>query len=90
MDVLKSVLEKNADLTNKEKMALVANVFQTHRQIGESEAFFKLIPNLKLKDSNVTTQWLSLGTQDEVTKRLKKNHRRRHSFWYTSPNSERY
>ena len=52
-------------------MTLVANVFQTHRHIGEAEAFYKLIPNLKLKDSNVTTQWLSIGTQDEVTKRLK-------------------
>ena len=55
MEVLKSVLEKNADLSNKEKMTLVANVFQTHRQIGEAEAFYKLIPNLKLKDSNMTT-----------------------------------
>ena len=53
------------------KMALVANTFQTHRQIGEAEAFYKLIPNLKLKDSNVTTQWLSIGDPNEVTKRLK-------------------
>ena len=71
MEVMKSVLEKNADLSNKDKMALVANTFQTHRQIGESEAFYKLIPTLNLKNSNVTTQWLSLGNQDEVTKRLK-------------------
>ena len=71
MEVLKSVLEKNTDLSNKEKMTLIANVFQTHRQIGEAEDFYKLIPNLKLKHSNVTTQWLSIGNQDEVTKRLK-------------------
>ena len=71
MEVMKSVLQKNADLSNKDKMMLVSNTFQTHRQIGESEAFYKLIPNLNLKNSNVTTQWLSLGTKDEVTKRLK-------------------
>ena len=71
MEVLKSVLKKNTDLSNNEKMALIANTFQTHRQIGEAEAFYKLIPNLKLKDSNVTTQWLSIGDPNEVTKRLK-------------------
>ena len=71
MEVLKSVLQKNTDLSNNEKMALVANTFQTHRQIGEAEAFYKLIPSLKLKDSNVTTQWLSIGDPNEVTKRLK-------------------
>ena len=49
-------LFESSDLTNKERMTLVANTFQTHRQIGEAEAFYKLIPNLKLKDSNVTTQ----------------------------------
>ena len=52
-------------------MTLVANTFQTHRQIGEAEAFYKLIPNLRLKDSNVTTQWLSIGDPNEVTKRLR-------------------
>merc|ERR1711954_450922 len=71
MEVLKSVLQKNTNLSNNEKMTLVANTFQTHRQIGEAEAFYKLIPNLKLKDSNVTTQWLSIGDPNEVTKRLK-------------------
>merc|ERR1711954_627885 len=71
MEVLKSVLQKNTNLSNNEKMALVANTFQTHRQIGEAEAFYKLIPNLKLNDSNVTTQWLSIGDPNEVTKRLK-------------------
>merc|ERR1711954_584461 len=71
MEVLKSVLQKNTNLSNNEKMTLVANTFQTHRQIGEAEAFYKLIPNLKLKDSNVTTQWLSIGDPDETTKRLK-------------------
>ena len=71
MEVIKGVLEKSPEKTGREKMALIANVFQTHRQIGESEAYFKLISSLTLKDSNVKTQWLAIGTRDEVTKRMK-------------------
>ena len=71
VEVIKAVLEKSPEMSGREKMVLIANVFQTHRQIGESEAYYKLIPHLKLKDSNVTTQWLSIGSRDEVTKRMK-------------------
>ena len=46
MEVLKQVIENNPDDTTKEKMKKVASTFLSHRQIGEAEAFFKLLPDI--------------------------------------------
>jgi hypothetical protein len=66
------VLENNPDDSTKEKMKKIASTFLSHRQIGEAEAFFKLLPDLKLKNSNVSCQWLSLGRKEERYKRMKR------------------
>ena len=47
------------------------NTFLTHRQIGEAEAIYKLLPNMLLKNSNVACQWLSVGRQSDMSKRWK-------------------
>jgi hypothetical protein len=52
-------------------MKMVANTFMTHRQIGEAEAVYRLLPNMVLKNSNVTCQWLSVGKRSEMSKRWK-------------------
>ena len=52
-------------------MKIVANTFLTHRQIGEAEAVYRLLPNMVLKNSNVTCQWLSVGKRSEMSKRWK-------------------
>ena len=44
--------------TVKEQMRLLANTFLTHRQIGEAEAIYRLLPNMILKNSNIGCQWL--------------------------------
>ena len=54
VEVIKEVLDNNPDDSTKEKMKKVASTFLSHRQIGEAEAFYKLLPDLKLKNSNVT------------------------------------
>ena len=56
MEVLKEVVNSNPDDNTKEKMKKVASTFLSHRQIGEAEAFFKLLPDLCLKKSNVACQ----------------------------------
>ena len=57
MEILKEVL-KDSDATGiKDKMKVVANCFLTHRQMGNAEATYKLIPELKLKMSNVTCKF---------------------------------
>ena len=53
-------------------MTKVASTFLSHRQIGEAEAFLKLLPDLRLKNSNVTCQWLNVGRKEERFTRMKK------------------
>ena len=72
MEVLKQVVDNNPDDDSKEKMKKVASTFLSHRQIGEAEAFFKLLPDLLLKNSNVTCQWLFIGRNEEKMSRMKR------------------
>ena len=41
--------------TIKEKMCLLMNTYLTHRQMGEAEAVYKMLPDLHFKESNATT-----------------------------------
>ena len=72
VEVLKQVIESNPEDCTKEKMKKIANTFLSHRQIGEAEAFFKLLPDLLLKNANVKCQWLSLERKDDRFIRMKK------------------
>ena len=72
IEVLKQVIESNPDDSTKEKMKKVASTFLSHRQIGEAEAFYKLMPDLLLKNSNVTCQWLYVGRKSEKFTRMKR------------------
>ena len=40
--------------------------------MGEAEAIYRLLPSMQLKKSNVTCQWVSLGTKEERSSRWKK------------------
>ena len=53
-------------------MIIAANLYQTHRQIGEAEAAYKLLPSLHLSDSNVTCQWVPTGKESDNWKRMMK------------------
>ena len=59
----------NDDL--KSRLSLVAQTFQTHRQIGECEAYFRILPQLHLKDSNVETVFVATGFLKNMSKFLK-------------------
>ena len=56
----------------KDQMKIVANTFLTNRTMGEAEAIYKLIPDMRLKGSNVTCQWVSLSTPEERCSRFRK------------------
>ena len=61
MEILKNAL-KDKDISDvQEKMKVSANVYLTHRQIGEAEAVFRLIPSLTLSMSNITCQFVPTG-----------------------------
>ena len=71
MEVINSFLQQDTSGSPKERMKVVANTFMTHRQIGEAEAVYRLLPNMVLKNSNVTCQWLSVGKRSDMSKRWK-------------------
>ena len=72
VEAIKQVLDSNPDDNTKEKMKKVATTFLSHRQIGEAEAFYKLLPDLNLKNSNVTCQWAPLGKKGDRYIRMKR------------------
>ena len=57
LEALKKAL--NQSLQNR--LSVVANIFLTHRQIGESEAFYKILPHLQMKYSNIDCVFLPTG-----------------------------
>ena len=72
MEAIKEVLKNNPDKSTRERMKAIADTFMRSRQIGESEGFYKLLPDLLLKNSNITCVWLSLESPAERVKRMRK------------------
>ena len=63
---------KNSDCeTLKEKMILLMNTYMTARQMGESEAYYKIFPHLHLKDSNISSVFLPTSRKDQRSKFLR-------------------
>ena len=56
MEVINTVVKQITSENLREQMKAIANTFLTHRQIGEAEAIYKLLPNMLLKNSNVACQ----------------------------------
>merc|ERR1712105_47799 len=52
---------KDAKEDLKGKLKLAVNTFMTHRQIGESEAYYRILPFLNLKNSNTKCIFLPTG-----------------------------
>ena len=72
MEVIKAALEQTEAKDVKDKMRTVSNAFLTHRQMGEAEAVYKLIPSMTLKKSNVPSS--SMVPQDKSGKQPPKIH----------------
>ena len=71
-EALKKSLKESQSSQARERMIIAANLYQTHRQIGEAEAAYKLLPSLHLSDSNVTCQWVPTGKESDNWKRMMK------------------
>ena len=61
MEHIKEALQKAENDGLRNRLSIVANQFLTHRQIGESEAYYRLLPHLHLKESNVETVSIQTG-----------------------------
>ena len=77
LEVIKAALDQSDAKDIKEKMRTASNAFLTHRQMGEAEAIYKLLPSMTLKKSNVACRFVALGKEEERTKRWKQEQKRR-------------
>ena len=57
---------------HKKRCQQLANTFLTHRQMSEAEAYFKILPHLKLKYSNVATIFIPTDKKELRSKFLMK------------------
>ena len=60
-DMLVEACKQNKDAPLQIKMSLLSQIFLTHRQMGESEAYYRMLPGLHLKDSNIKTIFVQAG-----------------------------
>ena len=61
MGHIKENLKKAHNESLKTKLSIVVNTFLTHRQIGECEAYFRILPHLEMKSSNIETVFMPTG-----------------------------
>ncbi len=72
-DILKTgVKQLCKDDDMKKKCHELANVFISHRQVGEAEAYYKLLPHMNLIYSSVATVYAPTEAKDERRKFLQK------------------
>ena len=58
---LKEALAATSDKDTSEKLKALKTAYLTHRQMGASEAVYRVVPNMRLKDSNITCTFVNSG-----------------------------
>ena len=58
---LRETLKATAKLDVKERLKALKTAYLTHRQVGASEAVYKAISSMRLKDSNITCTFVASG-----------------------------
>jgi hypothetical protein len=66
--LLKTAAKKCSDLGLTQQKRCLKNVFLTNRQMGISEAYIKLLPEFRLKDSSIGTDFLPHGKREEISR----------------------
>ena len=61
---LKEALQATMSATLNERLKALKIAYLNHRQIGASEAVYRAIKSMLLRDSNITCQWLATGFPD--------------------------
>ena len=70
IDFLKAAMAESESLGLKEKMKVLRNVFLTHREMGQSEVLYRVVPSMHLKYSSCGEVFVNTGR--EKSKFLKK------------------
>ena len=72
MKHIKEALKQAENDSLKNKLSLVSHTFLTHRQIGESEAYFRILPHLHMKESNIEAVFIATGFKQNRSRFLRK------------------
>ena len=56
----------------KDKMKCLAQCYLTHREVGESEAIYRIVPSLHLSESNIKCIFVATGFPNERNRFLRK------------------
>ena len=59
--LFRQALKDTVHLNHQEKQNVLKTIYFTHRQVGASEALYRLIPSMHLQDSNITTCFVASG-----------------------------
>ena len=70
--ILREVMKRTEKDETKEKIKMLINTFVTHRQMGQAEAYYKLIPSLHMKYSTVKTVFIPTDKKDLRSRFLRK------------------
>ena len=73
-DVLKEAAKSAKDKSGAERMRFLSQAFLTHRQMGESEAHYRIIPSLHLTQSNLKCVFVASGFPQHRSRFLWKVH----------------
>ena len=60
--------KKCSEMSPTDQKRHLKNVFLTHRQMGICEAFMKILPEMRFKDSTIGTDFLQLGKRDDMSR----------------------
>ena len=69
---LRDTLKATAGKETKERLKALKECYLTHRQVGASEAAYKVNPSLRLKDSNITCVFVMTGFPEKRSHFFKK------------------
>ena len=61
MKTLQEALKESMNEDLRSRLKKMVSVFLTHRQMGESEAYYRIIPNMHMKDSNIKAVFAQTG-----------------------------
>ena len=63
LEFIKKALQDAENCDLRKKLKIVKNTFLTHRQMGESESFYRIFPSLHLSDSNIGCVFVATGRE---------------------------
>ena len=70
-EFIQKALKDSENESLREKLKLVKNTFQTHRQIGECEALYRLLSSFHMSESNIGTFFAHTGFRHNKSKMLR-------------------